>query len=401
MIHPDGIEVFLKSVARDDAYHEYQLPTPGASSKNEFSECYIEAVEGEEFAVVIKLHPHFKSYHAHSLNVGVHIDNWGRIGALHEISSWNDNGTESKVVEVMSETLCRIGDTWAKVKLAFGKLDIDDESFLDNETLENEAERVGTIAVDICRVRREKESTPATPLLLRSVEGVAAKQLVKGRGITHSAKPIVVMQIAQPTLARSTKRIRGKHGNTLTFKIRYRSNMSLQLLGIVPLSATNQPIEHHSISNSSGERQPTIDIASAVVPLPNSDPPGTEISTMLATPSPKIKREACPGSLPGPSSRKKVKIDPSLKHETTSLDSVPSDQSRALSSPSQPITIDLTGSEDEDFPARNMSAIRGQQETQREELDEDSEELQDKLREIQIRRALRRVKKEKAQARAF
>jgi len=71
MRNSEGIEVFVKSVKRDEAYEEYAIPDAGDQTDPDKVERYIEAVTGEQFAVVVRIPADFKYYAAEGVRIKV------------------------------------------------------------------------------------------------------------------------------------------------------------------------------------------------------------------------------------------------------------------------------------------------------------------------------------------
>jgi hypothetical protein len=59
MLHPDGIEVCIKSLARYEPYVEYVEPHNSESSNSKSVERYIEIIPGEHFAINVKVTENF------------------------------------------------------------------------------------------------------------------------------------------------------------------------------------------------------------------------------------------------------------------------------------------------------------------------------------------------------
>jgi hypothetical protein len=74
MKHPDGIQVFIKNLNSEEHYAEYAIPEHAEMLIGGSMERFIEVLDGEKFAIVVKLCQGFKFYRAKFLGVDITVD---------------------------------------------------------------------------------------------------------------------------------------------------------------------------------------------------------------------------------------------------------------------------------------------------------------------------------------
>jgi len=77
MRNPEGVEVLVKSVQSDEAHEEYAEPDADRQVDPYAMATYIEAVTGEQFAVVVKIPADFEYYRAEGVKIEIRT---GKVG---------------------------------------------------------------------------------------------------------------------------------------------------------------------------------------------------------------------------------------------------------------------------------------------------------------------------------
>ncbi|KAJ9659577.1 hypothetical protein H2201_007326 [Coniosporium apollinis] len=155
------IEVYIQSVEKGTRYTEYPCNDDGSLSKDESRVCYIEAVDNDQYSIVVVLRKGFLYRRAKGVEIRYQIDD-----ALD--MSWWHAKPESKEVRKSAQTYVKdstwitIDDHPEKVTFRFGKLELDE-----NIEKDDDSSAVGRIRVSIWRgnevaVRRKKPTEPDT-----------------------------------------------------------------------------------------------------------------------------------------------------------------------------------------------------------------------------------------------
>lgn len=74
MLHPDGIEVFIKSLDRDQPYAEYVKPGNSEAASSKKKQRYIEIKTGEQFSIVFKIKKDFDRLSQLAVGAVVFVD---------------------------------------------------------------------------------------------------------------------------------------------------------------------------------------------------------------------------------------------------------------------------------------------------------------------------------------
>lgn len=95
MKHPDGFEVYIKSVARGEAYTEYEAQDVAGRGNKYNKERYIEVETGEQFAIVMNIFPNFEFGRFESVRA------WFAIGPDDETKGWSQAQEISEIKRVL------------------------------------------------------------------------------------------------------------------------------------------------------------------------------------------------------------------------------------------------------------------------------------------------------------
>jgi hypothetical protein len=125
MLHPDGIEVYVKSVDKEEAYKEYEKEENNETENQKHMIRYIEAVPGETYEIVLKLHPKFRLYQRYELHGGSGLHMQCSIDKLRQCR-FLDESYLSAMVNRRSYTRStvhrKIGAEWRTMALSFADL---------------------------------------------------------------------------------------------------------------------------------------------------------------------------------------------------------------------------------------------------------------------------------------
>jgi hypothetical protein len=74
MLHPDGFEVYIKCLDRDEIYTEYTKPGDNEIPDSKIIEKYIEVSSGERYAIVVAIKGHYDFQDAEGISISTLID---------------------------------------------------------------------------------------------------------------------------------------------------------------------------------------------------------------------------------------------------------------------------------------------------------------------------------------
>jgi len=120
MRNSEGIEVFVKSVERDEAYVEYAVPDVGDQTSPDKMERYIEAVTGEQFAIAVKIPADFEYHTAEGVGIGVQIGDTDGYHFRRKSLACNRKGIEY----VRDTLLYHIDGQWKHCTLSFNEVEM-------------------------------------------------------------------------------------------------------------------------------------------------------------------------------------------------------------------------------------------------------------------------------------
>lgn len=127
MVQSQGIDVYLAPFSDiTKRYPEYAVPIDSPAHTNDPNEVYIEAVDGERFAIVVDLLEHFDRQQSKMLKISVIVD--GDICSAayeyNELGQMKLGDTPIKGRDVTTWTKRKIDGRWVKCGLIFAPLEI-------------------------------------------------------------------------------------------------------------------------------------------------------------------------------------------------------------------------------------------------------------------------------------
>ncbi|QDS76762.1 hypothetical protein FKW77_001748 [Venturia effusa] len=238
MLHPDGLEVYIKSLDRDEPYVEYTKPDNSEVADSKSKERYIEVVPGERFSVVIKIKKDFDCHDQPWIRSGVFIDN-GTVNT--ESNRRTDFAKISDLTLEISNSYQCIEGKWFVAGSSFAELTLDEDLVHEDSTLSSLEETLGRIRVVIALGRVVNLPKPV-PCSRHEPTSSTSKQLYMDSGITSGMKPVLAdtKEICPPS--RTTRFERKSRSLDYKFEFFYRSGMTLERFGIKPISPTLTPI---------------------------------------------------------------------------------------------------------------------------------------------------------------
>lgn len=205
MLHPDGIEVVIKSVAAKTRYQEYEK-AENADADNDKVVRYIEAANDERFMIEVRIKPTFLYYSAEGIKISTYID-----GGV--VNCWNFMSKPSRDLKGIEQILekvhvsAKVGGQWAKTGFAFGELRFgtytcshtivfkswltllaDDNLSADTKSLKRQRSKLGNIRITVQRGYRERRTTPIEWSSRCAATETASPRLLKDSKISHAIK---------------------------------------------------------------------------------------------------------------------------------------------------------------------------------------------------------------------
>ncbi|KAE9967475.1 hypothetical protein EG327_011489 [Venturia inaequalis] len=218
MLHPDGIEVYIKSLDRDQPYAEYVKPGNSEAASSKWRKRYIEIQTGERFSIIVNINKGFDC----------HGEQW--VGSFVHLGD-----------RTFCDADCENTETLEKKNVTV-EIDEDEDLYYQDFALSSFKESLGIIAVSICFGRLVPLLKPSSLAEFSGSTSSTSKKLHKNLGITNSVRPVLenAKEVPQPSI---DTRFRSKYKKfNYHFAFFYRPSMTLERLGIKPRSPVAQPI---------------------------------------------------------------------------------------------------------------------------------------------------------------
>lgn len=205
MLHPDGLEVVVKSVTTGNQYHEYER-AGDTDADNEKMVRYIEAVSDERFMIEVRIKPTFLYYSAEGISISTRIDG----GVVRRKNFMYKRCRDMKEIQQVFEknhTSAKVGGQWAKIGFAFGELQFgtytclhaivfkgwltllaDDDLTADTTLLKRQGSRLGNIQITVQRGYYKRRTTPKKLSSECAATEAASPRLLKDSKISHATK---------------------------------------------------------------------------------------------------------------------------------------------------------------------------------------------------------------------
>ncbi|TID19988.1 hypothetical protein E2P81_ATG07288 [Venturia nashicola] len=279
MLHPDGLEVYVESLDRNEPYAEYVKPGNSEVAGSKSVERYIEVIPGERFSVVFKISGRFHCRGQPKVSCSLTIDN----GAVNiaRILSTDELLKKQKLNTIFRTSKQWVGGKWVEAGYSFAELDLDEDLFHHDSLLSSLERKVGLIKVNVSL--GHLDMLPKPRLQPRSeYTSSTSKQLYKNVGITTGMRPVLenAKEVAQPSGTRKFhRRFPSCDYNFVFF---YRSSMTLDRLGIKLLSPIAQPavVDLDSISEDL-ELTSSIQTGSSDIEVDSGAPEELELDTSV------------------------------------------------------------------------------------------------------------------------
>lgn len=119
MLHPDGIEVYIKSLDRDLPYVEYMKPGDSEEAGSKRVKRYIEVAPGERFSVVVEIKKGFDCRGQPHIQSWLYIDD----GAVNTCAITRSDLLKSKnFTETFDQSRHHVGEKWVMAGFSFAEL---------------------------------------------------------------------------------------------------------------------------------------------------------------------------------------------------------------------------------------------------------------------------------------
>jgi hypothetical protein len=229
-----------------DFYQEYMLG----------SEHYIKVATGEQFLVHVHITPEFDFRGFPEVQIYCSIDDeekfcWSLTQA--ELSDLRRQNTKRRIH--FHDTERFINGRWMRCFLTFGELRVNNTIGPRSQQSQRDRNRLGRIVVKVRRGTGE----PWGPEPVRPHETAvdierSARNVKEDHHISHTLRVLPHQQYPQPDQRWHFNPARGLAGQPETFEIFFRSQESLEQLGVVPTAAP-QPLHSRSTACSGRRRR--------------------------------------------------------------------------------------------------------------------------------------------------
>lgn len=205
MLHPDGLEVVIRSVAAGNQYREYER-AGDTDADNEKIVRYIEAVDDQQFMIQVNIKPYFLYFMADGVRITVEIDG-GVVRDWEFISKPSVGKRKTDRVFIKAHGCERhVSGLWEKVEFIFAKLQIgtiqastklgsnanicfpDNHSSADAALMERLEPQIGKIVVTIQRGYCGTRSCATRKQSGRVASGAASSKFINDTKISHATK---------------------------------------------------------------------------------------------------------------------------------------------------------------------------------------------------------------------
>jgi hypothetical protein len=207
------------------------------------AQTHIKVATGEQFMVQVHIAPDFDFMGLPEAQIYCSID---------DEEKFNWSLSQAELADVRSQNIRRrihfldterfINGRWMKCCLTFGDLEVNARARPRSQQADRDILRLGRIVVEV----RRGTGRPWGPELVWpngcAVDTTrAARHVVEGHHISHALRVVPVRECPQPDQSWNFDPARGQAGHPETFEIIFRSQESLEQLGVVPAAAPQPP----------------------------------------------------------------------------------------------------------------------------------------------------------------
>lgn len=231
MVKQDGVSVRVADIRFDDEtyshtfFKEHEI---GGTS-------YIKVATGDQFVVIIDISPDFDFMGAPEVQICCRIDEEHAMWALSaaEIARLRDQHNMRRISFFNTERF--IDDRWMGCALSFGESEISNRNYWSPQSIRRLGLDLGRIVVTITRGATQ----PWGPVMVEPEEAAyghecTARAVVENHHITHALKALPFEECFQPWQDWHFEPAHGRAGRPMELEICYRSQETLELLGITP-----------------------------------------------------------------------------------------------------------------------------------------------------------------------
>ena len=231
MVKQGGVSVRVADIRFDDEtyshtfFKEHEI---GGTS-------YIKVATGDQFIVIIDISPDFDFMGAPEVQICCRIDEDHAMWALSaaDIARLRDQHNMRRINFFDTERF--IDDRWMRCALSFGELEISNRNNWSPQRIRELSFDLGRIVVTITRGATQ----PWGPVMVEPEEAAydhecTARAVVENHHITHALKALPFEECFQPWQDWHFEPAHGRAGRPMELEICYRSQETLELLGIAP-----------------------------------------------------------------------------------------------------------------------------------------------------------------------
>ncbi|KAK6425575.1 hypothetical protein LTR95_016231 [Oleoguttula sp. CCFEE 5521] len=286
MVVCNGIEMYIARKSDGQRYAEYTPPAGSLAYTGNPNEVYIQAREGEHFAVRRRGLPDFDFKGVTHLKTNIAIGEHQGAFLAHSREEIEVAGESGHVTSYSSSTKYTDG-IWMRCALTFSALSLDEELDTSEDCVSREIERSGRITISVQRGSAKYLPTPKprnAAHYASVTKSTSSKVVVNSGLVSHTIEYVLqvriiileltayslvpLQQIAPLPIAKAFEVALGLTGRRIAFIFRARSAACLRLLKIVGLdedeATTAQDISTKTMSSVSAG--PVTDSPKAILP---------------------------------------------------------------------------------------------------------------------------------------
>ncbi|OQO00003.1 hypothetical protein B0A48_14206 [Cryoendolithus antarcticus] len=216
------------------------------------NEVYIQAREGEHFAVRRKVLPDFDFMDVSHLKTNVTVGE--HRGAFFDHSRKEiEAAGEAGHVNSHSSSIKYIDNKWMRCAFTFSALGLDEGLDTSEDCVSRGIEISGRITVSVQRGGAKSLPTPKLRSAAKwtsETSSTSSKDILKSGLVSHTTNLVPLKQIAPPPIAKAFEVASGSTGKRIAFIFRARSAACLRLLKIVDLDEDEAPTAQDASTNT-------------------------------------------------------------------------------------------------------------------------------------------------------
>nr|OQO21471.1 hypothetical protein B0A51_08850 [Rachicladosporium sp. CCFEE 5018] len=312
MVVCNGIEVYIARKSDGQRYAEYTPPAGSPAYTGNPNEIYIQAREGEHFAVRRRVLPGFDFMGVTHLKTNIAIGEHQGAFLDHTRKEIEAAGDAGHVTSYSSSTKY-IDGMWMRCALTFSALslgrssarrsddpadpsDIDEELDTSEDCVNREIERSGRITVSVQRGSAKYLPEPKLRNARRytsETKSSASKDVIKAGLVSHTTDLVPLQQIAPPPIAKAFQVSPGLPGKSIAFIFRARSAACLRLLKIADRDEDEAPTAQNASTNIPSDLPigPPTKGSTTSVPTTKVEQAAPKTEEVQESKTPRIKRE--------------------------------------------------------------------------------------------------------------